>query len=332
MNRRVAGREWCWYSRRAPAGCYDDGRVHHVNVSPRLRRGASAVAAAILAILIALTPVWAADGPGAVAYAAMMKAWQAGKLDDAIRSADAVLKAEPANVAFLNAIGGLYCEKAQKASVFTKLSWAGKCHSVWERALTLDPKNVQTHTSLMQYYLRAPGIAGGGTDKAKAEADRMAALDPVAGEISRGHIARSGKLPAEAERHYRKAVEIDATGRRGPVELASFYAGEQRWSDARGVFEARLTKNPGDSFSAYMLARLMQAQGADLPRALDLIDRYLASPALEGGPTHADAWFRKGQVFDKLGRRADAVAALETALKLDPRHALASRELQKLKG
>ena len=44
MNRRVAGREWCWYSRRAPAGCYDDGRVHHVNVSPRFQTRAPAVA------------------------------------------------------------------------------------------------------------------------------------------------------------------------------------------------------------------------------------------------------------------------------------------------
>lgn len=303
-----------------------------MNLSPRCRCGSRTAAAIILATLLALANLHAANGPGAAAYAAMMKAWQAGKLDDAIKSADAVLKAEPANVAFLNAIGGLYCEKAQKANVLTKLSWAGKCHSTWERAITIDPKNVQTHASLMQYYLRAPGIAGGGTDKAKAEADRMAALDPVAGEISRGHIARSGKLPAEAERHYRKAAEIDAPGRRGSVELASFYAGEMRWSDARGVFEARLTKNAGDTFAAYMLARLMQSQGADLPRAIELFDRYLASPALEGGPTHADAWFRKGQTLAALGRRADAVAALETALKLDPTHAPASRELQTLKG
>ena len=64
--------------------------------SPRLRRGASAVAAAILAMLIALTPARAADGPGAAAYAARMKAWQAGKLDDAIKSAAAALTAEPA--------------------------------------------------------------------------------------------------------------------------------------------------------------------------------------------------------------------------------------------
>jgi len=45
MKRRVANREWCWYSRRAPAGCYDDGRVHHVNFSPRFQTLAPTVAA-----------------------------------------------------------------------------------------------------------------------------------------------------------------------------------------------------------------------------------------------------------------------------------------------
>jgi tetratricopeptide (TPR) repeat protein len=303
-----------------------------VNTSPRCCRGASAAAAATLAILIALTPVRAADGPGAAAFAAMMNAWQAGRLDDAIKSADAVLKAEPSNLRYLNAIGGLYCEKAQQASVFTKLSWAGKCHAMWERALRIDPKNVQAHVSLVQYYLQAPGIAGGGAVKAREEASRMAALDPLTGEISRGHIARFEKQPTEAERHYRKAAELDASGMRGPVELASFYAGEKRWNEARGVFEARLANNAGDTFAAYMLARLMQSQGADLQRAVELFDRYLAAPALSGGPTHADAWFRKGQALEALGRRADAIAALETALTLDPKHVSAARELKKLKG
>jgi tetratricopeptide (TPR) repeat protein len=160
----------------------------------------------------------------------------------------------------------------------------------------------------------------------------MAALDAVAGEISMGHIARFEKHPAEAERHYRKAADIDAAGRRGPVELASFYVSEQRWSEARSIFEVRLARSPADTFAVYQLARLMQAEGTDLAKALELFDRYLAVPAPDGGPTHADAWFRKGQVLEVLGRRADALAALETALKLAPGHVPASRELQKLKG
>ena len=313
-------------------GWYDVPRVRQLNISPRFSSAARTLALAAMAFHVVMPVARAADGPGAAAYASMMKAWSAGNIDEAIKAADAVLKAEPANVAYLNAIGGLYCEKARQANVLTKLSWAGKCHGTWERALAIDPKDVGIHTSLVRYYLQAPGVAGGGVGKAKSEAARMAALDPVAGEISMGHIARSEKQRDEAERHYRKAADIDAAGRRGPVELASFYVSEKRWSDARNIFEVRLAKSSADTFAAYQLARLMQAQGADLRTALDLFDRYLASPAPAGGPTHADAWFRKGQVLEALGRRADALAALETALKLAPGHVPASRELQKLKG
>jgi tetratricopeptide (TPR) repeat protein len=274
----------------------------------------------------------AAAGPGAAPFDTMMKAWQAGRVDDALKAADAVLKSEPDNVGYLNAIGGLFCEKAQQANVFTKLSWAGKCRDTFERARGLDPRHLGVHMSLVRYYVQAPGVAGGGLDKAEAEATRMAALDPVAGEVSRGFIARSRKQTAEAERHYRKAAALDSTGRRGDLELASFLAGEQRWPEARAVFETRLAKNAGDTYAAYMLARLMQSQGTDLPRAIELFDRYLAAPPVDGGPTYADTWFRKGQALAALGRRADAIAALETALTLAPGHAAAAKELQKLKS
>jgi tetratricopeptide (TPR) repeat protein len=279
-----------------------------------------------------MLPLAAAAGPGAAAFEAMMKSWQGGRIDEALEAADAVLKAEPNNVGFLTAIGGLYCEKAQRANVLTKLSWAGKCRSTFERARALEPGNLGVHTSLVRYYLQAPGVAGGGVDKAEAEAARMGAIDPVSGEISRGFIARNQKQLADAERHYRTAAALDATGRRGDAELSSFLAGERRWGEARGVFESRLERSAGDTFAAYMLARVLQAQGAEAQRAIELFDRYLAAPPVEGGPTPADAWFRKAQALDALGRRAEAVAALEAALKLAPGHAAAARELKKLKG
>jgi tetratricopeptide (TPR) repeat protein len=310
--------------------CYDGRRDPAVTISPRFAPAFRwIVACAAVSCLLAGV---AMAGPGAPAFDAMMKAWQAGRIDDAVDAADAVLKAEPANVGYLNAIGGLYCEKAQRANVLSKLSWAGKCRATFERARDLDPRHLGVHTSLVRFYLQAPGVAGGGAEKADAEATRIAAIDPVAGEISRGFIARSRKQPAEAERHYRKAAELDVTGRRGDVELSSFLANEKRWADARAVFETRLAKDTGDTFAAYMLARLLQTEGVDLARAIELFDRYLAAPPLEGGPTHADAWLRKGQAFAALGRRADAIAAVETSLKLQPGHAAAARELQKLKG
>lgn len=271
--------------------------------------------------LTAIAPgVRSADGPGADAFAAMTKAWSAGNLDAALKAADRVLAAEPRNVAYLNAIGGLYCEQAQKANVLTKMSWAGKCRGTWERALVIDPKNIDIRFNLIQYYAQAPGIAGGGIGKAKDQANAIAALDAVRGEIAWANIARSEKQLGEAERHFRLAADRDATGTRGPVALAGFYASQKRWKDARAVFEPRLAKDPGDAFAVFQLGRLLQAEGTDPNAALLCFDRYLAVAAAPGGPTHADAWFRKGEVLLKLARKGEAVSAFEAALKLAPDH------------
>jgi tetratricopeptide (TPR) repeat protein len=276
--------------------------------------------------------VRAADGPGAAAFAAMTQAWSAGNLDGALKAADKVLAAEPQNVAYLNAIGGLYCEQAQKANVLTRMSWAGKCRGTWERALVIDPQNLDIRFNLIQYYAMAPGIAGGGIGKAKDQANAIVALDGVRGEIAWGNIARAEKQLGEAERHYRNAADRDATGTRGPVALASFYVSQKRWKDARAVFEPRLAKNPGDTFAVYNLGRLLQGEGTDPTGALAYFDRYLAVAAAPGGPTHADAWFRKGEVLLKLGKKADAVSAFESALKLAPDHRGAAMALARAKS
>lgn len=274
----------------------------------------------------------AAQGPGAPAFAAMQKAWSAGDLDEAIDQADQVMKAEPRHVGYLGAIGALYCEKAQKANVFTKLSWAGKCRSTWEQALVIDSKNVDVRFMLIQYYLEAPGIAGGGTGKANEQAGEIAKLDAARGEIARGHIARSEKQLAEAEQHYRRAMDIDLSGMRGSMALASFLANQKRWADARAIFEQRLAKSAADQFAVFQLARLRQAEGTDLAQALTLFDRFLAGQPVPDGPSHTDAWFRKGQVLDKMGKKTEAIAAFKAVLTLTPKHGPAQAELTRLKG
>jgi tetratricopeptide (TPR) repeat protein len=216
--------------------------------------------------------------------------------------------------------------------VLTQLSWSGKCHATWERALTIDPNDTNVRFALLQFYLQAPGIAGGGQDKAEAQAKAIQQIDPVRGEIAWGQILRAGQKLAEAEQRYRKAADLDAGGLRGPVALASFLVSQRRWAEARGVFEARLARNTDDRFAAYQLGRLIQSEGADLAKALPFFDQYLAGPAVPDGPSHADAWFRKGEVLDALGRKAEAKAAFEAALKLVPGHPGAARGLTRLKG
>jgi tetratricopeptide (TPR) repeat protein len=222
--------------------------------------------------------------------------------------------------------------KAMSASVFTKMSWAKKCHEAWEKAVEIDPSALEPRLELLRYYLMAPGMAGGGVEKARGQAAKIAGIDATQGHLARGRIADHEKdLPA-AEAAYRKAAETDPKGVEGPMAFATFLAGQKRWAEARAIFEKRLAADPADALAIYQLGRAALFSGEDLEKGVTYFDRYLALPVPKDGPTHADARWRKGLLLEKLGRTPAAIAEYRAALRTDPRHRGAKRELERLKA
>jgi tetratricopeptide (TPR) repeat protein len=152
------------------------------------------------------------------------------------------------------------------------------------------------------------------------------------GHIARGRVAEHEKDLAGVEAAYRKASESDPRGTAGPIALAAFYGGQKRWAEARAIFEGRLAAEPDDAFAIYQLGRLAYFSGEDLEKGVSCFERYLALPVPEDGPTHADARWRKGLLLEKLGKTPAAIAEYREALKADPAHRGARRELERLKA
>lgn len=289
----------------------------------------------ILATLLAGSAPAAGPAPAAPAAspsAPIQAALEKGDPDAASEAADAVLKASPGDADALLWAGRAYGMKAMSASIFTKMSWAKKCRQAWERAVEIAPANVEARFELLRYYLMAPGIAGGGVDKARAQAVKLAEIDATRGYIAAGTIADHEEKPKEAEAAYRKAMESDSLGVQGPLAFATFLAGQKRWPEARAIFERRLAADPADALAVYQLGRLSLLSGEELEKGLALFDRFLALPAPKDGPTHADARWRKGLLLEKLGRTSAAIAEYREALKTNPAHRGAKRELERLKA
>lgn len=289
-----------------------------------------------LLALLPLLPLFPATGaPAAVGLppsAAIQAALEKGDGDAATAAADAGIKTSPGDADVLLWAGRAYGSKAMSASVFTKMSWAKKCRQAWERAIEIAPANVEARFELMRYYLMAPGIAGGGVEKARAQAARLAEIDVTRGWIAYGAIADHEEKPKEAEAAYRKAMETDSLGVQGPLAYASFLARRKRWPEARAIFERRLVADPGDATAVYQLGRLSLLSGEELEKGLASFDRFLTLPAPKDGPTHADARWRKGLILEKLGRTPAAIAEYREALKENPAHRGARRELERLKA
>src|SRR6267143_1484293 len=59
-------------------------------------------------------------------------------------------------------MGRVYGEKADRANFLAAAGLAGKVRGEFERAVQLDPKNLDARLDLAEFYLAAPGIVGGG--------------------------------------------------------------------------------------------------------------------------------------------------------------------------
>jgi len=70
---------------------------------------------------------------------------------------------------------------------------ARKAKTAFEKAVQLDPKNRDALDDLFEYYFEAPGIVGGGLDKAEGVAKQIGALNAAAGERLLARVAQERK-------------------------------------------------------------------------------------------------------------------------------------------
>jgi tetratricopeptide (TPR) repeat protein len=95
-------------------------------------------------------------------------------------------------------LGDAYGLSAQKAGLFSKMSLAGKCRTSYEKAVELDPKSLDARFALLGFYQQAPGIAGGGLDKAHVQAQEIKRLDAGRGRQAVAGLYIVEKKYAEA--------------------------------------------------------------------------------------------------------------------------------------
>lgn len=87
-----------------------------------------------------------------------------------------------------HAAGTLYAALATSAGLSGGLKYAGRIKDSFLRAIELDPRHFEMRRDLIQFYLQAPGVAGGSVRRAVAQAEACAAIDPVRGRLLRADV------------------------------------------------------------------------------------------------------------------------------------------------
>src|SRR5579863_10416221 len=131
-----------------------------------------------------------------------LDAWDAG-----IPACEKATAMAPHNALYHLWLGRIYGEKAARTAFFSAAGLAKKVRAEFERAVQFAPDDWRARTDLAEFYMEAPGIVGGGKDKARAQAEMIAPLNPGIAHWVKARLAEKNHDNATAEREYRAAIE-----------------------------------------------------------------------------------------------------------------------------
>ncbi len=290
-----------------------------------------------------------------------------GDLDGAQPLAEKAVQLDAGNAEYHYQLSSVYGQKAERASIFTQASWAGKFRREAETAMRLGPNHIDSRMAIMEFYYRAPGFMGGDKQKARALPGEIGRIDAARGILAEVHLARLEKKTLPLTEFYEKAVAADPRNYDALISLAGVYAGDAQkkydaakkhsreairtapgrvraysllaqvdvltedWKELDSTL-AQSEKNIPDNLSPYYHAgRMLASQGKDLSLAENYLKKHLTQEPEPNAPDHALTYFWLGKVYDKQGRRADARTAFETASRLKPDLKEAREEARRLR-
>lgn len=225
-------------------------------------------------------------------------------------------------------LGRIYGRKAEHAGFLSAAGLAKKFRVTLERAVELDPANWEARKDLAEFYLDAPGIVGGGKDKARAQADAVAPLHPAIAHWIAGQIAEKNKDDVSAEREYRAAIEASHSSVRYWVELAIFFHHINRLEEMEKALRDGESAPIDQADSLMDGASVLLRTGRNFPLAERMLRRYLSSPIEEGPAFKAHEML--GQLLEKEGDRKAAAEQYRSALALAHEYGRAKEDLRRL--
>lgn len=251
-----------------------------------------------------------------------------GEWDRGIAACERARDLDPHKSLYWLWLGRVYGEKADRSGFLSAAGLAKKVHNSFERAVELDPGNWEARTDLAEFYLEAPGIIGGGKDKALAEAVKIQPLSPAMAHWVLARVAEKEKDSSSAEREYRAQIAASHSGARGWFDLAAFLRHANRLDEmeqALGMLESA-TLDRRDSLMDG--ASLLLRTGRDFPLAVRLLRQYLSAPVEEGPAFKAHDLL--GQLLEKQGDLRAAAEQYRAALALAHNYARAEEDLKRV--
>jgi tetratricopeptide (TPR) repeat protein len=190
----------------------------------------------------------------------------------------------PGSARYFRSLGDAYGLWAQNAPLLSRLGLARKSQNAYEKAVALDPEDLDARDSLLNFYRQAPAIAGGGLDKARVQAREIQKRDQL----------------------------------RGTVALVEISTAEKKYDEGFALLDDFLRLHPGALIAEFQYGWIAAMCGQRLDQGEAALRHYLAATTSENRPPRWSALWRLGQILEKKGDIAGARAEYDAALKLNP--------------
>jgi len=251
------------------------------------------------------------------------------KWDPGVSACEKAVELAPNKSEYHLWLGRIYGEKADASSFFTAAGLAKKVRNEFETAVKLSPNDVGARTDLAEFYLEAPGIVGGGSDKAQAQAQTLSTLDAAKAHWVIARIAEKKKDPATAEREYRAAIEASHGSAESWLDLALFFRHANRLDEMEDAIKHASTAPMKQAVVLMDSAETLIRAARNYPLAVQLLRRYLDSNTVEEAPAFK-AHYLLGSALEKQGDKTGAAKEYRTALSLARNYSHAQEALTRV--
>jgi tetratricopeptide (TPR) repeat protein len=251
--------------------------------------------------------------------------------DAAVSSGEKAVAINAKNSEYHQWLGEAYGGKANHVSMFSAYPLARKTQKEFEAAVQLDEKNFDAAQDLVEYDCTAPGVVGGGEDKAQPIIQKLMTLDPAQGHYAAGNCRAPKKDYATADADFAKALESKPKSAELIYNIGDYFSQRRQANKLITVADVGEAVAPADPRAKFYRAQAFILNGENLPDAEKLLREYLrVAPPKSNYPKPWQVHYWLGQMFEKQKNVPAARSEYQAALKLNSKYKLAQEALQKL--
>lgn len=225
--------------------------------------------------------------------------------------------------------GGALGMKALSISKIRALGYIDDIKEHFTQAAELDPKHIDTRWALVELYLQLPGIVGGSDKKATRYAKELLQISPVDGYLSLGYIAEYNNDANDAERYYKKAIEIGGSAHTYE-KLSTLYENNNQPNEAIDTASKSLKIHKRNQIN-YQIGKIAAQYNMKPELGIASLKRYIKNHSVKDGVPVDWAYYRMAQIYKNEGDKTSAMHYINLALADRPDFKEALLEKQEIK-